>query len=61
MDAQQAVRLIEEIELRLAFAGIGAGSVGSAPWPDAAGDGASDAACDAPPDAAARSFAEAEA
>ena len=61
MDAQQAVRLIEAIELRLAFAGIGEGIGDSAPWPDGASDGASDAACDGPSGAATRTFAEAEA
>ena len=44
MDAQQAVRLIEEIELRLAFAGIGEGISDAAPWPDAACGGPSDTA-----------------
>ena len=53
MDAQQAVRLIEEIELRLAFAGIGEGIGDSASWPDSA--------CDGPSDAAARTHAEAQA
>jgi hypothetical protein len=33
MDAEQAIRLIEEIELRLAFAGAGEGDGGPAPWP----------------------------
>jgi hypothetical protein len=51
MDAQQAVRLIEEIELRLAYAGIGEGAGDSAPWPDAA--------CGDPSDAVARTSAEA--
>jgi len=52
MDAQQAVRLIEEIEVRLAFAGIGEGIGDLAPWPDAAREG--------PSDAAARTSAEAQ-
>jgi hypothetical protein len=33
MDAAQAVRLVEEIELRLAFAGVSEGDGGPAPWP----------------------------
>jgi hypothetical protein len=53
MDAQQAVRMIEEIELRLAFAGIGEGAGDSGSWPDVA--------CDGPSDAAARTSAEAPA
>jgi hypothetical protein len=33
MDAEQAIRLITEIELRLAFAGVGEGDGLPAPWP----------------------------
>jgi len=44
MDAQQAARLIAEIESRLAWAGIGEGVGDLALWPDAAGGRASDAA-----------------
>jgi hypothetical protein len=51
MDAQQAVRLIEEIELRLAFAGAGEGGGGPASWPDGT--------CDGPLDAAVRTSADA--